>query len=69
MNRYLVGYSMYFSGERTIEVDATDKAHALEVARKITHERGEDYGGNLRRDTFRVLKKLRRGYTLKSAWD
>lgn len=69
MNRYLVGYELYFFQHRTVEVEAMDKAHALEVARRIViDERQEDVGGNLRRDTFKVVKKIQPRHPRANAW-
>lgn len=55
LNRYLVSYQRYFTGRRTIEVGAADKAQAVEEAQKKVAEDRE-----VLKDSFRVEKKLQR---------
>lgn len=57
MSKYLMEISKYFGGKIEFTIDATDKADALEKARNrvsSTHE-----FDNCKKDTLRVVKKLR----------
>lgn len=55
LNRYLVSYQRYFSGRHTVEVEAEDKARAVEEAQKRVAEDRE-----VLKDSFRVEKKLQK---------
>lgn len=58
MNKYLMSVEKYFSGTETFEVEAENKSDAIENAK--LHPVIKDSGGNVKEDTLKVVKKLRR---------
>lgn len=60
MNRYLMSVERYFSGEETFAVSAENKEGALiEGRRRLDEDPNFNSGGNYKRDTLRVVKKMK----------
>ncbi len=58
MNSYIVGYEVHFFQKHTIEVQASTRAQAVEIACAKVKASGIGYGGNLIEKSFRVIKKI-----------
>lgn len=60
MNLYEVTYELYFFRKNTVQVEAENKVQALQKAKDLAKANNEDFGGNLKWDSFKVMKKLQR---------
>lgn len=58
MNKYLMSVERYFSGTETFEIEAENISDAIEKAKM--HPIIKNSNGNVREDTLKVVKKLRR---------
>lgn len=58
MNKYLMSVERYFSGTETFEIEAENISDAIEKAKLQPIIRNSN--GNVREDTLKVVKKLRR---------
>ena len=55
MKDYKVQYKHYFCGEHTTVVQAEDKESAIAQAKAQVLETAEGYGGNVDRNSFKVV--------------
>ena len=58
MNTYLMSVEKYFGGTETFEVEAENKSDAIEKAK--FNSVVNDSGGNVKKDTLKVVKKSKR---------
>lgn len=58
MNTYLMSIEHFFRGIEKFEVNASSKADAISVAKLYVNRNPHFSGGNYRKDSIKVIKKL-----------